>query len=192
MLTTFLVLFYTDIEALKSHLNWFAATALPGEGMYRQAEMVFDYMNDHPELLTPETRLQHGALLMQMGKQPKAKEVLELALAEQGGIKKDRPENTTAYRVAGQALTLLGRRGEAQVEFRHALEMDRARLERLTGTEAEAKIRWSLGRTLLAGGEDAAALEQLSIAGAVARDRRTKKQIKEYIEENFGKDALVP
>ncbi|MFQ5902163.1 MAG: tetratricopeptide repeat protein [Candidatus Binatia bacterium] len=185
ILTVFLVQFYSSPEKLGNKLNIFAVSSFPNAGMYRQAEMVFDYINQHPQFLTPETHFRHGALLVQLGKHSKGRKILEVALADQKRLQQEWPESPTPYRIAGQVLALLERQQEAEVAFLQAIEKDLALLERATDAGAEARVRWSLAKTLLASGDSEAASEQLSIARAVASDRKTKGYMDRWIRGNF-------
>jgi len=184
VLTAFLVRFYSAEEELRAQLNEFATKAFRKAGMYRQAEMVFDYVGRHPQFLTTETHFWHGMLLMRMGEHTKAKQILDLALVEQKRFQEETPEDPTPYRLAGQVLKLLERQEGAQAEFMHALEKDRSKLEQATDAKVEARVRWSMGRTLFASGDSAAASEELSMARGIA-DRRTQFLIDEWIRENL-------
>lgn len=184
VLTAFLVHFYSSPEKLREMLNSFAGNSLPGKGMHRQAEMLFDYMNEHSQFATPETRFRHGELLMRSGQAVKAREVLEATLTDQKRFQQERPDSPTPYRIAGQVLTLLGRGDEAKHEFLKAIEKDRARLERSTDASTEVMVRWSLGETLLAMGRFQEASEQLLIARPLA-DRRTGLAIDWLMKKNW-------
>lgn len=168
VLTAFLVHFYSSPDNLRDILNAFAGTRLPEMGMHRQAEMLLDYLDARPQLLDPETRFRQALWLMKRGEGRKAGMMLELVLDDQERFKKQMPRSALPHRVAGQVLKLLERQEEAQAEFLRALEKDRARLARLSGTDSEALLRWSLGETLLAMGNFEEASEQLFIARALA------------------------
>ncbi|MFQ5904821.1 MAG: tetratricopeptide repeat protein, partial [Candidatus Binatia bacterium] len=164
-------------------------TGFPNAGMHRQSEMVFDYINQHPQFLTPETHFRQGVLLMRMGQHTKAKEILELALAEQKRLEQKRPEGPVPYRVSGQVLTLLGRQQEAKAAFLEAIEKDRALFERASDAGAEARIRWSLTKTLIASGDYEAASQQLSRARALASPR-IRYSTDRWMQRNLSKEDL--
>lgn len=185
MITACLVYYYSRPELLGKRLNSYATRVYPAAGMYRQAEMLFEYMNHHPQFLTPETRLRHGMLLLQMGKESEAKTILALALDEQKRLAEQRPESPGPFFLAGQVLTLLGDRQEAQAAFVKAIKKDRARLERAKDAATEALIRWSLARTLLASGDSSAARDQVSRARALAPERGLRRDIEWWIEANY-------
>lgn len=185
--TALLVHFYSDAKLLRYDLNWFGATSYPSAGMYGQSETVFEYIGQHPEFMTMETHFRYGVMLMQARQPTKAKKVLELSLAEQGRLKQKWPESPGAYRVAGQVLTVLGRKGEAKGEFMKAISKERARLQRAIDPAAEGRVRLSLAKTLLASGDSAAALEESSRARAAVSDRRSQLVIDSWIHENLPK-----
>lgn len=191
ILTIFLVQFYSTPSQLTYRLNQFAANHFPNAGMYRQAETVFDYIDQNPQFLEPETLFQHGVLLMQMGKDIEARNALEYALIEQERFEKKMPGNPIPFRVTGQVLTLLKRDQEADAAFLRAVESDKARLDRAKNPVAEARIRLSLGQTFLAQGDIEAAIQQLSRARALAPDRRTRFKLDAWIRQNLGQEVFV-
>ncbi len=185
ILTLSLVWLFSTVEHLKHDLNQFAAERLPREGMYRQAEMLFDYINEHPQFTTPETRFRHGVLLMRSGQAVKAKKVLESALTEQVRFQQERPDSPIPHRIAGQVLALLGREDEAKHQFLKAIEKDWHRFKQTSDAAARAWTQWSLAQTLLAMGDSERALEQASMAHAVAPDRSTEFWIDYWMRENL-------
>jgi len=185
ILTAFLVQLYSSPEHLRHDLNWLARTRFLDAGMHRQSETVFEYISKHPQFVTMETHFRYGVLLMQTGHHTKAKEVLELSLADQKRFQQEKPDNPEPYRVAGQVLTLLGREDEAKHEFLNAIEKDKVLLDRATDVRAKVGIRWSLAQTLLAMGNFEEASEQVSAARALAADRKTQLGIDAWIRENL-------
>jgi len=186
-LTAFLVQVSSSTEMLRDKLNRFALVHFPSRHMYGNAEMVIDYMNEHPQFLTPETHIRHGMLLVEMGEHAKARRILEIALAEQKKYQEERPGDSWPYRNAGQVLKMLGRPEEAEAEFLRALERDRSQLEQAVDAKVEARVRWSLAETLFASGDSVAALEQALVARAIA-DGRTQLLIDKWIQ---GIEALA-
>ena len=185
LITGFLVQFYSRPGLVNYFLNVFAATRLPNKGMHRQAEILADYMNQHPQFLWPETNFRVGVWLMQTGQQEKAQKILELALSDQERFKKKWQGSPVPYRVAGQVLTLLGREGEAEGAFLQAVEIDQALLEQAKDATAEAWVRLSLGRSLLAMGDSELASREFSLARALRSDRRTQFQIDRWMRKNL-------
>jgi len=191
VLTAFLVHFYSSPEELRNNLNDYAVTIFPKNGMHRQAEMLFDYLNARPQFLNAETRFRQALWLMERGEGRKAGMILELALDDQERFKKQSPQSSVPHRVAGQVLALLGRQSEAKAAFLEAIEKDRTRLERATDPSAQTRIRWSLGETFLAMGSFEEASEQLSMARALARDRKTQSLMDRWIRDNLRKDVRI-
>lgn len=186
ILTLFLVGFLNHSqERLKDQLNWFASKGLPSAGLSQQAEMIFEYMDRHPEFVKLETHWQYGLLLMERGQQSKAREILEAALVDQERYAQRVPWSSLPHRIAGQVLGLLGRQQEAETAFANAIDNDRARLDDITDPRGKAMIHFSLGKTLLARGDREAASEQLSIARGLVPDRRTQIWMERWIEEKL-------
>ncbi len=189
-LALLLVQFHDLQEGLRWRLNYFATTAYPNAGMYQQAELVFDYINKHPQFLTSETHFRQSLLLAEMGNNRQAEEMLKLALAEQKALMK--PDGLSPYRVAGQVLLLLGRKQEAEAAFVQAIRTDLARLERVRDAGDEVLVRWSLAKTLLASGSSEAAWQQAMMARGLARDRSTQFQIEEWIRKDLNEAFAKP
>ena len=153
--------------------------------MYRQAEMVFDYINRNPQFLSQETHLLQGAVLMRMGNDAKAKEILELALADQEQNRKQHPDSPGPDRYAGLALKLLHRPQEAARVFQAAVEKDGARLGRAEDAPTKAWIHRSLGQTLYAMGDSEAAFNHFSMARALVPEGDDGHRRKFPEEERF-------
>ncbi len=196
ILTVFLVHFYGNPGSVRHISNAFAANYLPSAGMHRQAEILFEYMNQHPHLLQPQTHLHQGALLIHMGQHTKAKEILQIALAEQKRLEQQTPEDPVPSRNKGHVLRLLGREQEAEGAFLEAIQKDRARLERSKDAGTEAMVRWSLAITFVALGDYEAASQQLSRARAIAspRIRSQKDRWMRMVlsEEDLGRLSSFP
>lgn len=177
-LTALLVHFFPWPQELQRYLNRFAAIDYPSRGMLRQAELLFDYMNQNPQFMQSDTHLHHGELLMRLGRHAEAKKVLELAMAEQEQLQQRDPEDPGAAHVmAGRILTVLGRPSEAQRAFLVAMEKDRARLDRAEDAAAKSSAHWSLGETLFAMGDSEGGFKEFSIARGLAQDRRTRRRM---------------
>lgn len=185
ILIVLLLGFYPYPSELRHNLNWFAAKRYPDEGMYRQALVLFEYINQYPHFVQPETRFRHGALLMQRGDPARAKEVLEIALSDQERFRREWPKSSEPDRVAGQVLTLLGRKEEAKDAFLQAIRKDQTLLQQVKDTTKEAWLRWSLGKTLLAMGNSDAASAEMSIARSLAGDRQTQYWMDVWMREGL-------
>ncbi len=186
MLTAVLVWRHPWPEPIRYSLNRFALLSLPAEGMHRQAQMLTGYTSRNPEFLTAEHQIRSAIGLMRAGRQAEARRILELALAEQEKLQRRHPDHPAPYRIAGQLLDLLARPEEAGGAIRLAVERDRGRLDRAGGTAAKAWVQLSLTETFLAIGRDTSASEHLSMALALAPDRRTRWQM-EHLAERWVK-----
>lgn len=186
ILTACLVRFYpAHRRVIESDLHLFAAFTYPDRGMYRQAEMLFDYINRNPQFLSQETRLLQGAVLTRMGNDAKAKEILELALVDQEQNRKRHPDSPAPDRYAGLALKLLHRPQEAARAYQAALEKDSARLGRAEDAPTRAWIHRSLGQTLQAMGDSEAAFNHFSMARALVPEGDAEHRRKFPEEERF-------
>ena len=128
-----------------------------------------------------------------MDQDTKARQVLELALADQKKLEQQTPQDDPAPpRIKGQMLAMLGHEQEAHAAFLDAIQKDRARLERVNDPGTEARVRWSLGQTLLAMGDYEAGSQQLSRARALGPPS-TRHLIDQWERDNliFLNDALA-
>lgn len=172
-LTALLVQVCATPELLRMKLHQFAASRLPEAGLERQAAALFEYLEQRPPLRLPETRLEHGRLLLAAGRPEAAHAVLARALDDQRERESESPDRPEVLRLSGELLTLLGRGAEAEATLRRAEGLDRERLARSGDPVRAARIRFSLARTLAALGQREQAALELAQAGAAAPDPRT-------------------
>jgi hypothetical protein len=155
---------------LKGRMFQFAVFAYPKDGKDGHAARIFDYMEAHPELVdhglghyavTPGTRIEHARLLLRLGQEEKARDVLAQELAFLDDPSHIHPrESVAAERNRAIALKMLGREAEAATAFAAAVAADEAKLAAAKDAEAEAWARWSLAKTYAAvGNMDAAQKE---------------------------------
>jgi hypothetical protein len=163
-------------------LNVLASFGYPSHGMYRQAKMVFDFINRNPEFSRKSTPFNEAVVLKKMGYKEEAREVLESMLIKQVRRRQKGPYDPETYRDMGIILTQLERYDDAYRQFEIALELDRQRLKKVYDRTAEAKIRWSLAKTLFAMGDTNAADKQLSNAIDIAPDTFTKSKMRRWIK----------
>ena len=182
VLTASLVQLFPNQNSLRWALNR-SATGMVRIGMYRQAGLLFDYMNEHPQFLRPETHMHEGVLLMKMERYADAERVLELALSEQERLREERPTDPAPSRRAAQVLEALMRHREAAPAFRAAIELDQRRLARATDPQAEGTARTSLGETFLAMGDCKRASEQLASARAISARAQDVKRLARLLQQ---------
>jgi len=66
---------------IRGRINSMASSnGYPQFGMYRQAQVLYDYIYEHPQYIKPDTMLNHGKMLLEAGKESEA--VLILTQAE--------------------------------------------------------------------------------------------------------------
>ena len=111
--------------------------------------------------------------------------MLEATLEDHRFLAHTQPLNPDHDRVAGDALVVLQRRDEAQDAYRRAIDKDYLRLETASDATSEARVRWSLGRTLVAMGEPDAASAELARARALPSDAMTRYRLDEWMRDNL-------
>jgi hypothetical protein len=116
-----------DIRQLKARILQFAVVAYPRDGKEGHAARLYDYAEAHPELLdhgltrfaiTSGTRVEHARLLLRLGQETKAREVLGQALAyldDPANVRSEEP--AAAERNRAVILKMLGRDQEASAAF---------------------------------------------------------------------------
>ena len=151
--------------------------------MYRQAGLLLDYMDRHPEYLGTDSHYTHGLVLLKLGRNEEARQILEKALQEQEQWQQADRENPEPYRVAGKTLRVLNRITEAEKAYLQALKLDRERLSKVSDLNTEAVIRWSLAKTLFAMGRKDAADEQIQQAVEIIPLKYVREEILLWIEK---------
>jgi len=185
LLTALSIQLFPQPDRVKWSLNRSAAIVFPQKGMFRQAETIFDHINRNPKFLVENTHFNEGIILMEMGRTAEAREVLEQSLVEQEHPQQERPVDPEYYRKRGRILNLLERRDEANRLFDKAIELDRDRLFEVKVPATEAKVRWSLAKTLFAKGETEEALKQLLQASDITPYRKTRHRIHRWLSQWF-------
>lgn len=176
-LTALLVHLFPSPRHIKSRLNNMAIHLSSVNGMHRQAEMLFDYLDRNPQFLTAATRIHNGQLLMRTGRQPEAAKVFKLALSEQARLQREDPHDPAPYRNSGAILSFLGQPEEAKRAYLDARELDLARLHLVNDRAAKSSAHWSLAQTLLALGDHEAALREARMTRRLTLDHKTRREI---------------
>jgi tetratricopeptide (TPR) repeat protein len=160
--------------------------------MYQQSDLLFRFIDRHPKYLGKETRYYHGLVLLKLGRNNEAREILKKAIREQEQRRLKKPEKPEVYRHAGKILHVLDRTIDAKKAYLQALKLDQERLKVAIDHEKEAIYRWSLGKTLFAIGEEEAADEQFQQAAKITRLNKMKKKILRWIDEERNVLRLLP
>ena len=156
--------YFDDPGILRYYLHRVSRNELPRNRMYKQADLIFDYIDQHPQYLQGDAHYIHGLVLLKLGQEEKAAQVLDIALTELEQRQQKEPDNPEVYRDSGKVLQALGRRTDAIGFYQKAVELDTERLNEITEPATEANYRWSLAKTLFAMGRMEEASEQIQMA----------------------------
>jgi hypothetical protein len=164
---------------LSYRLHHAATIEYPNRGMFRQSQLIFDYIVRHPRLVNDDTHIVHAHILRALGKESQAQEALGSALArlESSG----HPHDVEYLRRKGEILMLMGRTADGKDVLARALAIDEERLA-TAGPAERPVVLWSLGRTLAVSGDAATATRRGREALALQPPAHTAKQIQLWIE----------
>ncbi|MCZ6820481.1 MAG: tetratricopeptide repeat protein [Calditrichaeota bacterium] len=144
-----LIYFFTPPNNIKNSLNMFAAEELPARGLYKQAEIILEFLDRNPEYLDTETYIAYGRLVMTTGRSSDARTVLASALAKQEQFRHNNPNDPVPIRNVAIVLKLLKRYEQAENVFQEAINVDKARLKVVESLTAEIEVQVSLYTTYL-------------------------------------------
>ena len=172
-----------------------ASKEYPDRGLYKQAEMVFEYMVDNPEFKDQKDIALDYAIFLQGIGSPKVKLMLQKALQEQYRCAQQNSEQPGCYRNAGIVLRMQNDMDRAQEEFQKAIKKDKMRLQKATLAWEKSYILFSLGKTYVEmGGNTALALQYLREARELTSASREKDNIKQWIlraEQSIRKEETL-
>jgi len=178
-----LVVFFRNESHIKYRLNRYSIRDYPVKGMYRQAGIVFDYIDRHPQFQKRDFQYHHGLIRLKLGRNEEAKKTLNKALEEEEEQLLEKPNNPEGYRNKGKILHVLGRDDEAKMSYLKAIEFDCQLLREVDDRKTEAEYRWSLGKTLFAMGRQEAADEQIKCAAQIAPTKGLWKKILYWLRD---------
>ena len=167
--------FNLPTDDFKYQLQRVAERGYPSRGMFEQSEQVYAYIYAHPQLLTSSTRINHGNLLLGLGRQEEAEQILLDALNILQSSSKRRASN---LRRQGEIYDLLGHREQSISLYDEAIDVDRKNLDATSDLREKSKILMSIARTLEAKGDVDGALETAKQAEALAPSARVRWLIK--------------
>jgi tetratricopeptide (TPR) repeat protein len=177
-------------DSLRWRLHDFAAHRFPDAGMHSQAEILFEYMGENPELQAGSTHVEHGRLLLGLGQEDRARRALRRALEAQETRLARHPAALPAVRrVQAEAHLLLGQPTQAEDALQEALAVDRVALERTDDEAERAEIHWSLALSAELYGDEDAALHHATTACQLAEDRVLRRRIEHWGEELWGLES---
>ncbi len=158
----------------------------PALGMYRQADMLFAYMEAHPQYLRADTRVAWARQLLARGEPDAAAKVLQEALADLR--RSGRPVDAVYLRDEGGVLLLSGKKQEAMGLLERALALDETALSASAGTK-RAELLWSQARTKAAMQDFDGARKLAEEARTAAPSAEQAKQIRNWILALGGADS---
>lgn len=175
--TSFLVGFLPNDNTLKYFLTQAGTRKYPGNAMYRQANLIFNYIDRNPRYQKHDSRYHHGLVLLKLDKREDAKDVLNTALKELQLRRQREPDNPEVYRDIGKIFHILDRISEAGEAYNRSIELDQNRLRTAANAKEKAEYKYSLGKTFFAMGQYKAAAELLTQAAEVSPLESLKKDI---------------
>ena len=179
-------------DSLRWRLNDFAAQRFPDAEMYDQADILFRYMEENPELQASSTHVEHARLLLGIGHQERARRALRRALeAQEARLALYPAALPDVRRVQAEAHLLLEQPAQAEEALQEALAADRAALERTDDEAERAEIHWSLALSAELYGDEDAALHHATTACQLAEDRVLRRRIEHWGEETWGLESDV-
>jgi len=173
---------YMYSSPLTWRLNLMATRDYPNHGMYDQAQRLYDYIYAHPHHITPATKIDHGRMLLELGKQSEAFDVLSKAVKVLEAKDPPEAELSKHLRQLGIIFTLLGQNDRADAEFNHAIEIDRQQLALVSRPNQKSKLLWSISETMEARGDVASAIAKAKQARAMAVSAELSFKLEEWIK----------
>ncbi len=161
----------TQGSDFRSQMISMATRKYPLEGMYQHSVMLFEYFETRPEYDYDEFGIDYAKALDRVGRRDDARDVLERDLAARTAAGAG---SAAKQRAIGEILIRLSREAEAEQALQRALELDRAELDRVEGTESVSLIRWSMARThrLLGDSEEVERQMELALEASSLKNQR--------------------
>jgi tetratricopeptide (TPR) repeat protein len=166
--------------SLTTRLNQIAERDYPAFGMYDQAERLFEYIYANPQHLLPQTRINHGRMLIERGVEERGFQVLMVELERLSGPEPEERDGDFLRR-KGTIHSMLGQWEYAEEDFRQALEIEVAQVESSTDPDQKAERLWSVARTFAASGRSFEALETAQQARETAVSERLRGKVERWI-----------
>jgi len=164
-------------------LNVMALRGYPSFGMYDQAESIYEYIYTHPEYLTPETRINHARMLLELGNKNKAFKILTKAVEHFETNDPTEKQSSSGLKNFGIVLRLLGHSVQADDKFNQAIQVDEQKIESISNQEDKAELLWSIAKTLEARGDISAAIDKAHQASSMTDSVQFHNRIVRWIEE---------
>lgn len=149
-------------------LNLMASYDYPSFGLYNQAEIIYNYIYDHPEYLKPETRINHGKMLLKRGKRSEAFGILAQEIKRLEAKDMTSANSSKHLRRIGIMLTMMEKSEQADIRFRQAITLDRQNFDLVSDPDKKSKLLWSIAQTLEAQGDIISAITMAKEAKELA------------------------
>ena len=161
----------TQVEQ-RNTLNLAAARDFPVREMYQQAQSIYDYIYQHPQYLGRVTRINHGKMLLKIGQEEKAVEILSIAAKEIEAKEPIKTSNSRQLRRLGIIYKLQMQDALADNYFDKSIVVDRRKLDLSSDPDEKADILWSISRTMQERGDLPAAISYVEQAIEAAQSSR--------------------
>ena len=166
---------------LRYSLNSVARISYPHHGMYEQAEQLYAYIYANPQYLKPETRVNHGRMLLGLGQAEIGYKQLRTALSEMDQSPEAKQRTSNYLRRKGVIHSLMGDRDMAEKLFDAALTTDETQAELARNPEDKAKLLFSVAQTQEAMRDVGTALETARRARGLAESARLSAKLDRWI-----------
>lgn len=155
---------HSSISERASTLNNMAANTYPELGMYEQSEEVYAYIYLNPKYQKVYTRINHGTLLLKIGKKTEASRVLLIAASEIESKEPTKNSNSRLLRLLGKIYLLLMDESRAEYYFDKSVESDRKNITDFSSGDENAEALWSISKTMRERGDIESAINSIEQA----------------------------
>jgi hypothetical protein len=164
-------------------LNNTASRDYPSYQLYDQAESIYEYIYSHPKYLTPETRINHARMLLELNNKNKALSILSTAVKEFETNNPPEKKLSNHLRLFGTVLTLLEHSDRADAKFKQAIKVDEQQIKSTPDQETKAKLLWSIAKTLAAEADVSAAIDKAQQARSVSNSAQMHQDLDKWIKD---------
>ena len=174
---------YRHSPGLTARLNLMASRDYPDFEMYEQAQNIYSYIYQHPQYLTPETRLNHARMLQVTGKNSEAARILSEAARDIEAKEPLKTSNSKQLRLLGITYMLLAQNTLADNYFDKSIEIDQNALSLSPTPDEKAKALWSISKTMEARGNISGAITNIEQAIKSVHSPALHYQLEEQLKE---------
>jgi len=167
--------------SLKGALESMATRGYPEMAMYDQADQIYRHIYANPDLLRPETRIKHARMLLELGQEERAHQVLREDLVELSDGPRDKERHGEFLRRRGTVHALLGETDQAATDFAEAIKIERRAAESTSDPDEKAERLWLVAQTLEARGDLGEALSVAGEAREIAVSGKVRRKLEEWV-----------